>query len=150
MRYFADKFHLWGALIGQAASVYKCDAAIDRIYGIGVGLNPINCLNRTRSATFNSIKISLITKRLSLHNHALATRPTFRSRPCSLPAGRAACHGAKASRLKVRAWPVCRIANSSRYTNIERIVDDVDFRKFISNVTVLTFERKISKFLFLK
>ena len=33
-------------------------------------------------------------------------------------------------------------------TNIERNVIDVGFWKFISNVKVLTFERKISKFLF--
>jgi len=37
------------------------------------------------------------------------------------------------------------------FTNIEQSVDcvvDVGFRKFISNVKVLTFERKISKFVF--
>ena len=34
------------------------------------------------------------------------------------------------------------------FTNIERSVVDAGFWKFISSVKVLTFERKISKFLF--
>ena len=38
------------------------------------------------------------------------------------------------------SWPV--------FTNIEQSIVDVGFRKFISSVKVLTFKRKISKFLF--
>jgi len=58
--------NVWGSLMDDA--MVTCDAAIDRIYGIGVNL--MNCLNQNRSATFHSIKISLITDRLLLHNRS--------------------------------------------------------------------------------